>query len=522
MPTLSGGDALIHALKQEGIRTVFGIPGLGQYEAVDALYLTPEIRYIAVRNEQATTYMADGYARASGEIAAALVVPGPGALNATAGMATAYAVSSPVLVLTGTDHQREGHDDEREPPLLHSLTKWAGRAQSVEEVPALVHTAMQELRRGRRRPVALEVPHAVLAARGAVTFPPAAAIQRPGPDAAALDEALARMAQAQHPLIWAGGGVHTADAAHLVTRLAEAWSAPVVTSRGGKGAISDRHPLSLGYAELRFDPLRRYLEACDLILAVGTSAPLDRLPARILRVDIDPAQIQPRPEELGLVGDAQRILADLLAQADRFRRPHPGLHDEIAAINQARFDPAQQLQPQWDFMTAIRRTLPDDALVAFDMTQMGYYSRSYYPVYAPRAYLHCSRLWTLGAALPLALGAKVAQPERTVVAVMGDGGFLYNAQELATAVQYSIPVVVLLFNDNAYGNVLRAQQEEFDGHVLGTQLHNPDFVQLGQSYGVRAQRAHNAAELQSALGQAIGCNEPTLIEIPVGPMQRIF
>jgi acetolactate synthase-1/2/3 large subunit len=191
-------------------------------------------------------------------------------------------------------------------------------------------------------------------------------------------------------------------------------------------------------------------------------------------------------------------------------------------LNQARFDPAQQLQPQWDLMTAIRSALPDDAILSTDMTQLGYFSRNFYPVYAPRSYFICTRLWTLGAAFPMALGAKLAQPDRKVVAVMGDGGFLYNAQELATAMKYQIPVVVVLFNDNAYGNVLRAQQEEYDGHVIGTQLYNPDFVQLAQSYGVPAWRTPSAGELAQALRQALTHEGPTLIEVPVGPMQRVY
>jgi acetolactate synthase I/II/III large subunit len=160
--------------------------------------------------------------------------------------------------------------------------------------------------------------------------------------------------------------------------------------------------------------------------------------------------------------------------------------------------------------------------LAADTTQMGYYSRSFYPVYAPRAYFTCSRLWTLGAAFPLAMGAAVAQPERPSVALIGDGGFLYHAQELATAVKYDIPVIVALFNDHAYGNVLRAQQEEFDGHVIGTRLHNPDFIQLAASYGVWARRVQDAPALESALREAIAAKKPALIEMPVGPMQRIF
>jgi acetolactate synthase-1/2/3 large subunit len=522
MLNLYGGEALIRALEHEGVRTVFGIPGLGQYEAIDALYQRPSVRYVGVRNEQAATYMADGYARASGEIAAALVLPGPGVLNATAGMATAYAVSAPMLVITGIDHQREGQDETRPVPLLQELTKWSGRAHTVAEVPGLVHTAMQQLRSGRPRPVALEVPHAVLAARGPVEFPDPAQTLRPGADPAALDQAVARMRAAQRPLIWAGGGVHTADAADLVTALAEAWHAPVVTSRSGKGAISARHPLALGYAELRYAPLRQWVDESDVILVLGTSANLGAIKGQIIQVDIDPAQLAVGEKGVGLVGDLQTVLTDLLAHQAEWVQDRPDPTAAVAALNAARLAPADQLQPQWGFNTALRSALPDDAIVAFDMTQMGYYSRNYFPVYRSRTYLHPSRLWTLGAAFPLALGAKVAQPNRVVAAVLGDGGFLYNAQELATAVQYEIPIITLVFNDNAFGNVLRAQQEEFDGHVLATKLHNPDFVRLAESYGVEAWRANDADELAAALQQAQRAEGPTLIEIPVGPMQRAY
>ena len=358
--------------------------------------------------------------------------------------------------------------------------------------------------------------------RGPVTLLDPAPVERPSADAAALEKAVRWMAQAQRPVIWAGEGVHSADAAEQVTALAEAWCAPVVTSRGGKGAISDRHPLSLGSVELRFAPLRRWLDERDLVLAVGTSANLSRLNTRVIRIDIDPAQVTDDERTVGLVGDARTVLADLLASAGHLCEGNVEVTGEVAAINRERFDPARQLQPQAGFMQAIRGTLPDDAIVAFGMTQMGYYSRSYYPVYAPRTYLHCSRLWTLGAAFPLALGAKLAKPDRTVVAISGDGGFLYNSQELATAVKYEIPVTVVVFNDNTYGNVWRAQQEEFDGHVLGTELHNPDFVKLAESYGVRAWRAEDAGALAQALQQAIDGDTPALIEVPVGPMQRVF
>jgi acetolactate synthase-1/2/3 large subunit len=191
-------------------------------------------------------------------------------------------------------------------------------------------------------------------------------------------------------------------------------------------------------------------------------------------------------------------------------------------VKAERFSPAHQLEPQASLMRAIRAALPDDGVLVPGMTQLGYYSRNFYPVYQPRTYLTPSSYGTLGFAFPVALGAKVGRPDRAVVAVSGDGGFLYNSQELATAVQYGINVVVVVFNDNAYGNVLRAQMEEFDGRVLGTQLHNPDFVRLAEAYGVRGVRAEGATQLEVALREALASDAPTLIEVPVGMMERRY
>ena len=195
---------------------------------------------------------------------------------------------------------------------------------------------------------------------------------------------------------------------------------------------------------------------------------------------------------------------------------------DVRALNDARFDPAIQLQPQWDLMQAVRAAMPDDGILVQGMNQMGYYSRNYYPVYTPGTYLTASSHSTLGCAYPLALGAKVAQPDRAVVALSGDGGFLYNSQELATAVQYGINAVVIVFNDNAYGNVLRAQIEQFDGHIIGTRLPNPDFVKLAQVYGARGVLAQDAAQLEMALREALTFEAPTLIEVPVGMMERQY
>ena len=542
MPNLNGGQALIQQLRREGIRTVFGIPGQGQYEAVDALYACAParlgaqgngqsaIRYISVRHEQATTYMADAYARVSGEIAAALVVQGPGLFNAAAGMVTASAVSSPVLVITGPYHldRKQGGASAGNvaSPSLQELTKWAARATRPAEIPALVHEAILELKTGRPRPVGLEIAPEVFAAMEAVDLVAPVTPLPTAVDPVALAYAVHLLTQAQKPVIWAGAGVQRAGAWAAVQALAEHLQAPVVTSRQGKGVLSDHHPLALGFAETRYPPLGDWLAQRDLILAIGTSTQFANPQQPVIHLDIDAAQITKGDHVTALAGDAGTALAELWAAVTTTipARPHlaAAVQAEVAALHAARFAPARQLQPQWDFMQAIRHALPDDAVLVQGMNQLGYYSRNYYPVYAPRAYLTASAQSTLGCAYPLALGAKVAQPERAVVALSGDGGFLYNSQELATAVQYGINAVVIVFNDNAYGNVLRAQMEQFDGRVIGTQLHNPDFVALAQSYGARGVLANDASALEAALREALTAARPTLIEVPVGRLEREY
>ncbi len=521
---MTGGQALVRSLQREGIRTVFGIPGAGQYEIVDALWEADEVNYVSVRHEQATTYMADGYFRATGEPAGVVVVQGPGFFNTTAGLATAYDVSSPMLVVTGTDlysHDADAADSE----WLMPLAKWQGKADWPAELPGLVSEATRQMRSGRPRPVLLQVDQPVLALQQDIDLLEPEAHGPIAPDQAEVEQAARILAGSRSPVIWAGGGVHISGASESLTRLAEYLQAPVVTTAGGKGAISDRHPLSMGFAETRYAPLAKWLEGRDVVLAVGTRTPFPDAEGRtVIRVDVDPAETSRRGHHtLGLTCDAEAALDALLEALSGLMEPREDSEQAaIAALLRERFAAHNQLEPQMSLMDAVRRALPDDGIVVQGMNQLGYYSRNYFPVYEGGRLLSASHHGTLGHAFPVGLGAKIGAPDRAVVVISGDGGFLYNSQELATAVQYGIGVVVIVFNDNAYGNVLRAQQEQFRGHVLGTRLHNPDFVSLGLAYGARAVRAHGADELHLALEGALEIGLPTLIEVPVGELERVY
>jgi acetolactate synthase-1/2/3 large subunit len=530
MTKLNGGQALIQSLQHAGIRLVVGIPGQGQYEAVDALYGAPGMRYLSVRNEQATSYIADAYARTSGEIAAVLVVQGPGFLNAAGGVATAYAASSPMLVITGDQHldrkQSSAPAGNTASVWAQGLGKWAARVTRPAEIPGLVQEAVYQLRSGRPQPVVLEIAPQVFAASEKVQLAPPRPVTPVAPDGPALHQAVQRLTQAEKPVIWVGAGAQRAGAWVEVQTLAEHLQAPVVSSRQGKGVLSERHPLSLGLAELRYPPLRTWLAECDLIIAIGVSANVTAFGQPVVQIDVDPAQIREGAQVCPLVGDARQLLLALwqamqpllparTAQAAAVQR-------EVQQLKAARFAPDKQLQPQWALMQAMRAALPDDVIVVQGMTQMGYYSRNYFPVYAPRSFVTPSSLATLGCEGPLALGAKLAHPGRPVVAICGDGGFLYNSQELITAAQYGIHPVLVVFNDNAYGNVLRAQMEQFDGRLIGTELRNPDFVKLAEAYGVRGVRAQDADKLEKALREALSIDLATVIEVPVGRMQREY
>ncbi len=518
MAKMTGGQALAKSLYREGVRVVFGLPGAGQYEAIDGIYEEPEIRYFTTRHEQATTHMADGFARVSGNIATALVIQGAGVFNASTGIATAHSVSSPILVVTG----RHDQSPSDEMPSIRQITKWAARANSPADVPAIVHEAFYHLKTGRPRPVYLEVPHEVLAAEAEVKLLEPKSYDPPAGDPECIARAAHLLAAAQRPAIWAGTGVQRSGASQALQALAEHLQAPVVTGRESKGVISDRHPLCLGMGELRFDPLREWLAQRDVVLAVGTSRFSESNgKQQIIRIDIDETEIERTVHHcIGILGDARCCLEAIYRIVSATTPARPSCANEVRAINAARFDPKIQLQPQWGFMQAIRATIPDDGIFIQGMNQMGYYSRNYYPVYEPRSYLISAG--NLGVAFPMALGAKIAKPDKPVVVVSGDGGFLYNSQELATAVQYGINVVVIVFNDNAYGNVLRAQIEQFDGHVLGTELYNPDFVKLAEAYGVVGVRVHDAGQLESALREALAADAPRVIEVPVGRLDREY
>ena len=532
MAKMTGGQALVKSLYLEGVRVVFGLPGVQLYHAMDAFYDEPGIRFITTRHEQATAYMADGFSRAGGGIGTALVVPGPGLLNATAALNTAYAASSPVMMVSGQIERdligvNRGmlHEVDDQLDIMRTVTKWARRAMDPAEVPETVHEAFQQVKNGRPRPVEIEIPPETLAEVADVELPEPEAPRPLAPDQQRIAEAARMLAAAENPLIWAGGGTISSGASDAVRKLAEHMQMPVIATAEGKGVISDRHPLSLGSLWLRNDTVAGKDSSHDLVLAVGTrlAFPFWLGGQQAVQIDVDADELGRNYENtFGVHGDARLSLEALLAEVSKLTPARADRSAEVAAERAQRQQDKITVEPQESMLAAVRSAMPDDGILIAGMTQLGYYSRAYFPVYEPRTFITSSYSGNLGYAYPTALGAKVAQPDKAVVALSGDGGFLYNSQEMATAVQYGINAVVVVFNDNAYGNVLRDQRNRFTGRTIGAELHNPDFMKLAEAYGVNGVRAETPEALESALRQCIAHNGPSLIEVPVGPMPTPF
>jgi acetolactate synthase-1/2/3 large subunit len=533
--SMTGGQALVASLLRQGIDTVFALPGVQLDGAFDALYDAQQrgdIRVIHPRHEQTTAYMADGYARVTGRLGTCLMVPGPGLLNATAALSTAYACNSPVLCVTGQIQSNligfgrgQLHEIPNQLEMVRSVTKHAQRATDPKDVPSLVDTAVTTLWQGRVRPVEIEIPPDTLFAKADVALlPGVSARARSAGDPEKISAAAKLLGEATSPIIFVGGGIHGAEAWEELRELAELLQAPVVMTSNGKGAISSRHYLAhstLGASKL--------LPKADVILTVGTrfvepsTAPWGLGPNRtVIQMDVDAEEIgRNYPVAIGILADAKAGLAALTNDVAKHNRVRESRATEWRAVQDWCSEAFHRIQPQAGFADAIRQELPDDGIFVGEMTQMAYFGNASFPVYQPRTYFTPGYQGTLGWGFPTSLGVKIGAPDQVVISVNGDGGFGFALNELATQARHGIASITLVFNDTAYGNVKRIQTVQFDGRTIASDLTNPDYMKLADAFGITGRRATTPAELATQLRESIKANEPTLIEIPVPPMPDI-
>jgi acetolactate synthase I/II/III large subunit len=523
---VTAGQAIVECLIRYGVDRIFGIPGAHTYHLFDALYeRRDEIAFIGTRHEQGAAYMAFGYAKSTGKIGVYTCVPGPGLLNTTAALCSAYSANAPVLCLTSEIPAADigrGYGILHELPdqlaLLRGLTKWAERIDHPTAVPRVFATAMEELTIGRIGPVALECPWDTLSVQALVDFAaPMRSVAPSPPDPAAVTQAANVIAAARRPIIILGAGAVAAGPEILA--LARQIQAPVTSHRSGRGIVSEELPYGFGFAAAY--PL--WLKS-DVLIAIGTRMELAYLRWRkfppdlkIVRIDIDPREFARRAADVGIVADAKLALRAVLAELLSTQLQGAAREGEFCAIKKASRREIEVVQPQLAYLDVIRAMLPRDGFFVEEICQVGFTARFGFPVYEPRTYVTCGYQENLGFGFMTALGVKVANPDKAVISITGDGGFMFGVQELATAVQHKINLITIVFNNRSFGNVRRDQQNSFGGRLIGEALANPDFVKLAESFGVVAYRAQNPVELKLALGLALAQNAPVLIEVPSEP-----
>ena len=516
---------VIERLIAHGIDTLYCLPGVQNDPFFDALFAeSNRVRAIHTRHEQGAAYLALGAAMATGKPAAYCVVPGPGFLNTTAALSQAYGNNAPVLAISGQVplayvNRDSGflHDIPDQLGIAQRLTKWSARISAPHEAATATDEAFRQMLAGRRRPAALECPLDVWGRAARLTLPRLPdPLPVPAPDDDAIAAAARALGEAARPLIIVGGGA--LDASSEVTALAEMLAAPVIAYRMGHGVVDARHALSLP-----FPAGHKLWGEADVVIGIGTRLHSqytgwgvdDTL--KLIRVEIDPQEMvrHGRPS-IALLGDAAAVVRRLLDQVPAHNRKRGEFKDRIAALKAETHLAFSKLQPQLAYLEAIRAELPENGIFVDEFTQVGYVSRLAYPVYQPRTYLTLGYQGALGMGFPTALGAKTARPDLPVVSVNGDGGFMFNVQELATAVQFRIGVVSIVFNDNAFGNVRRMQKDLYGGRLIASDLVNPDFVRLAESFGAVGLRASSPAELRQQLRRGLKEPGPVVIEVPIG------
>lgn len=532
---MTGAETVAECLKAQGVELLFGIRGLHITAVADAAKRRG-IRFIEVRHEQSAAFMADAYARVTGKVGVVLAGTGAGAAATMVGIQEAYCSSSPVLLIVSQieqAHLHRGWGDLHEVKNQHRLISNVAEACYDVTTPSAIPQSLQaifsRMENERPRPYGLEVPVDVLNAELDAPFSYQPVARTPTlPDAQKLAEAVERIARARRPVIYAGGGAIASGAGQAIERLAECLNAPVLTSIKGKGVLSEAHDLSLGNLGTE-GPVQPLLEQADLAIVVGTRFSNRstcrwslRLPPQWVRIDIDEQQFaKTHPEIQGshvveLAGDARLTLEHILGRLDEQpSRPQGFERSEVIRAKRQTLESVKVKYPaEVKLLEDIRHVMKRDAIVANDSTVATYWMRRYFEVFEPRTFLWAMGSGTIGFGLPAAIGAKLANPDRQVLALCGDGGFLFSCQELATAVKYRVAIVVLLFNDHAFGIVDYGQRRE--GDLFGDEaLVNPDFVALVKSFGADAERVDSLEQIGKAVEKALTRNRLTVIEVPV-------
>ena len=547
---MKGAQAIVASLEAEGCDILFGFPGGVVIPLYDALYDAVKLRHILVRHEQGAVHAADGYARATGKVGVCLATSGPGATNLVTGIANAYLDSIPLVAITGqvradligTDAFQEADVTGITLPIV----KHSYLVQNAAEIPRIIHEAFHIASTGRPGPVVIDVP--VTALLGELTYKAPDSLDLAGYQPTVkghvkqIRAAARAILEAERPVLYVGGGVISAGAADELAAVAELVQAPVTTTLMGLGAFDERLPLSLGMLGMHGTvPANYAVHECDVLVGIGVRFD-DRVTGKlsafapqaktIIHIDVDPAEIGKNVEpSIPIVGDARHVLAALLDEL-RALPVTPGRtaawlariaawHDEF----KLRYEPPAGeglVAPQF-VIEEIERVTDGDAVIVTDVGQHQMWSTLYFDYRFPRQWISSGGLGTMGFGLPAALGAKLGRPDKTVIDVSGDGGFQMTMQELATAVNYDIPVVVCILNNGYLGMVRQWQDLFWNKRYSQTCIAvQPDFVMLAEAFGAKGLRVTEPGQVGAALREAIDSGRPTVIDFKTSPEENVF
>ncbi len=525
---MTGGEAMVRAAVANGINMVFGLPGAQVYPLFDAIYRSPDVDAVISRHEQGAAYMAYGYSAATGRPGAFAVVPGPGILNASAALATAFGCNKPVLCMTGQVMSEflgtgRGHLHELPDQLatLSSIVKHADRIEDPAYTSAQMNEAFRQLQSGRPGPASIEMCWDTMAKSWDIEIGPGNdKIDKPAVNDDEISDAAYLISQAKNIIIMCGGGAQHASVE--IRELAEMLGASVTALRSGRGVVSEDSEWGVSAAAA-------YLlwQGTDLLIGIGSRLEMqymrwesmahyiDRPPAggpKLIRIDIDPQEMQRFKPDVAVIADAADGTRALIKKAGK-KGFKTGDLDRIAETKAKARKDIEEIQPQLSYLDTIREVLPRDGYFVEELCQVGFTSNFGFDVYEPRTYVTTGYQGTLGYGFPTAIGVKAAMPDRAVVSIIGDGGFMFGMPELASAAQHDIGLITIVFNNNSFGNVRRDQQEKYDNHLIGADLDNPDFVKLTESFGVAGYRAESPDELKPVLAKAIDEDKPAIIEV---------
>jgi 5-guanidino-2-oxopentanoate decarboxylase len=524
------GEATIKLLEQYGVDTIFGIPGVHTLDFYRGLDQSP-IQHVQTRHEQGAAFMADGYARSSGRPGVCLLISGPGVMNGLAALGQSYADSVPVLMLssdTASYTLGKGwgclHEVTDLQAVTAPLTALSATALSAADIPELIGQAFGIFASGRPRPVHIIVPTDVLAELvDADSYQRVNLATRPVPNPDAVAEAAGLLVQAERPLIMIGGGA--VDATGTLTEIAETLNASVVTSNAGKGIVPESHPLSLGGGIWR-KSVQDHVAEADVILAIGTELSetdsfvekLD-IQGKLIRVDIDPRKINDLyPAEIGIVADAAATAERLLVSL-KLLEAAPVKRDTAAVVKSVKaamvVGTSNNEKQHIKTLEALREVLPAQTIITGDMAQLVYTGSFAFPVDAPRLWHYPAGFCTLGCGLPNGIGAKMAQPDQSVVVLAGDGGFMFTVNDLITAAELRLNLPIIIWEN---GGLLQIK-EDMDIRAItpvGVQGINPDFMLLAQAMGCHGTKPSSMADFVQAVADALAADRPTIIELTQG------